>query len=77
MGPDKYTRTLAAAVALPDGRVAQEELLRAGLAWVYRDYCRKCVYWFNLEEEAKNAHRGLWRQNNPVPPWEWRKGNNK
>jgi micrococcal nuclease len=29
---------------------------------------------FHTEElEAKNAKRGLWKSNNPIPPWEWRK----
>lgn len=75
MGLDKYTRNVAAVVSLPDGRVAQEELLKAGFAWVYRQYCKGCVQWLALEQEARSARRGLWKQQNPVPPWEWRKGN--
>ena len=27
-----------------------------------------------LESEARAARLGLWSQPNPVPPWEWRKG---
>jgi hypothetical protein len=27
-----------------------------------------------LESEARAARRGLWSLPNPVPPWEWRKG---
>src|SRR5450756_1897085 len=26
-----------------------------------------------LQNEAKQAPRGLWAQSNPTPPWEWRK----
>jgi endonuclease YncB( thermonuclease family) len=26
-----------------------------------------------LQEEAKQAPRGLWAQSDPMPPWEWRK----
>jgi len=26
-----------------------------------------------LQNEARRAPRGLWAQNNPTPPWEWRK----
>lgn len=72
-GEDKYTRTLAAVVSLPDGRVAQEELLRAGFAWVYTQHCRDCRQWRALEAEARAKRRGLWRGDKPVPPWEWRR----
>lgn len=74
MGLDKYTRTVAAVVSLPDGRVAQEELLRAGFAWVYVKYCKDCRQWRALEAEARAKRRGLWRSENPMPPWEWRRG---
>ncbi|HXU94746.1 MAG TPA: excalibur calcium-binding domain-containing protein, partial [Gallionella sp.] len=26
-----------------------------------------------LQEEARQAPRGLWALNDPMPPWEWRK----
>ena len=26
-----------------------------------------------IEEEARAARLGLWRDEKPVPPWEWRK----
>lgn len=74
MGYDKYARTIAGVISLPEGKVVQEELLRAGLAWVYTKYCRDCSQWKELEREAKNAARGLWGEVNPVAPWEWRKG---
>ncbi len=77
MGFDKYTRTVAGVVSLPDGRVVQEELLRAGLAWVYPKYCDDCRQWKEIEEAARNARRGLWRDKAPIPPWEWRHKNDK
>ncbi len=73
MGFDKYTRTVAGIVSLPNGKIAQEELLRAGLVWIYPKYCPDCRQWKTLEEEARAARRGLWQQKNPVPPWEWRR----
>ena len=72
-GRDRYGRTVAA-VNLPDGRVAQEELLRAGMAWVFPWYCTDCRAWEALQAEAVEARRGLWSDKNPVPPWDWRKG---
>ena len=77
-GKDQYGRVLAEAVVLPDGRRVQEELLKAGMVWVYRNYCRDCDSWKKLEKEASGARRGLWRDldsgRKPVPPWRWRRG---
>lgn len=74
MGYDKYTRTVGGIVTLPDGKVVQEELLRAGLVWVYPKYCPDCRQWKALQEEARTARKGLWKDAAPVPPWEWRQG---
>ena len=55
--------------------VANEESLRNGWAWAYRDYCKTddpCKRYFALEDEARDAGRGLWKADNPIPPWEWR-----
>ncbi len=58
-------------VLLPDGRSLNHELVRAGLAWMYRRYTNDQSL-NDLEEEALVAGRGLWADPNPVPPWEWR-----
>ena len=68
----RFKRTLGE-IVLPDGRVVNEELLRAGLAWWYRKYAPNRVDLAALEEEARTARRGLWADPHPVPPWEWRK----
>src|SRR5436190_6272746 len=39
-GTDRYRRIIGE-VVLRDGRVLNEELLRAGLAWVFVKYCRE------------------------------------
>ena len=75
MGRDRYNRAVAL-ISLPDGNQVQEELLRAGLAWVYPQHCTLravCDGYRALEQEAKQAERGLWADMQPVPPWEWRK----
>jgi micrococcal nuclease len=69
---DRYGRTVAD-VVLADGRVLNYELLKAGLAWWYRQYARNIGTLAQLEAEAREAKRGLWSQPNPVPPWEWRR----
>ncbi|NQT17374.1 MAG: thermonuclease family protein [Planctomycetes bacterium] len=48
------------------------ELVRNGLAWWYRKYAPKDKQLATLEEEAREAKRGLWADATPVPPWEWR-----
>ena len=67
---DRHGRTVAD-VVLPDGTNVSRELLRAGLAWWYRQYS-KDVSLGALEQEARQAKRGLWADPNPIPPWEIR-----
>lgn len=57
---DQYNRTLAY-VFLEDGTCANEAIIRAGLAEVYRrfEYHRKPQF-FAAQREAQEAKRGLW-----------------
>jgi micrococcal nuclease len=52
-----------------------EELVRNGLAWVYRRYCVTpiCAGWFELETQARDGETGLWSHPDPVAPWEYRR----
>ena len=68
---DRYGRTVGV-VLLPDGRSLNHELVRAGLAWMYRRYTNDQSL-SDLEEEARVARRGLWAEPDPIPPWEGRK----
>ena len=70
---DRYGRTVGL-VEVGDVEV-NREMVAAGLAWLYPQYCRipDCVEWRELEAEARDARRGLWAQDGPVPPWEWRR----
>lgn len=70
---DRYGRTVAD-VLLPDGRSLNREMVREGMAWWYREYAPHDRELERLEAEARAAHRGLWGQSNPIPPWDWRKG---
>ncbi len=69
---DRYGRTVGE-VILPDGRNLNRELVRAGLAWWYRQYARGDQDLARLETDARSARRGLWIDKAPVPPWEWRR----
>ena len=52
--------------------------ISVGLAWWYRRYANKQSDEdrgrYRSEEEARLRKRGLWMDEAPVPPWEWRKG---
>ncbi len=66
---DDYGRTVGMVTVY--GTNVEAELVRRGLAWVYRQYSHDPEL-LALEAEAKAARRGLWAVANPVPPWEWR-----
>ena len=69
---DRYGR-LVGDVLLPDGRSLNRELVRAGLAWWYRQYAPKDAALEALEAEARTAQRGLWSDPHAVAPWAWRR----
>ena len=70
---DRYGR-LVGEVLLPDGRSLNQELVKAGMAWWYRQYAPNDTTLAQLEAEARTAKRGLWADAHPIPPWQWRKG---
>jgi endonuclease YncB( thermonuclease family) len=69
-GYDKYKRALGV-VYLPDKRILNEELLKAGLAWHYKKY-NKETRLAQMETTARKSRKGLWDDPEPVPPWEYR-----
>ncbi len=69
-GHDRYHRTLAR-IYRGDLDVNAEQV-RQGMAWVYRHYSDDRSLQ-RIEAEARRHGRGLWRDPEPVPPWEWRK----
>jgi endonuclease YncB( thermonuclease family) len=70
LSKDRHGR-IVADVVLPDGTNVSRELVKAGLAWWYRQYSKDGSLGA-LEEEARHAKRGLWADLNPIPPWEIR-----
>jgi endonuclease YncB( thermonuclease family) len=69
-GRDRNGRLLGE-VVLPDGRSLNQELVRAGYAWWFRKYSRD-VQLARLEGEARSGRRGLWADQAPEAPWEFR-----
>ena len=46
-------------------------LVRRGHAWHYRRYSRKELL-AELQAQAKSDRVGVWKNRDPIPPWEWR-----
>ncbi len=70
LGKDRYGRVLGE-VVLPDGRVLNEELVAAGMAWHYTRYSNDATL-ARLERRARAARVGVWSEGRPVAPWEFR-----
>jgi len=70
-GPDKYGRTLGE-VILPGDRSLNQEMVRRGNAWRYRKYSDDETL-ARLESEARQSRRGLWKDDDAMAPWEYRK----
>ena len=70
---DRYGRTVG--LVKIDGKILNEELIKAGMAWVYTQFCKRpvCREWKELETRAKTERRGLWADPHPLPPWEFRR----
>ena len=71
---------LIAFVDLPNGKLVNEELVKAGLAWVHDEIDIDPAWEKELkvfEQEARESKRGLWADPHPVPPWVYRNGSEK
>ncbi len=68
-GADKYKRTLGIVIV---GDVdASAKLLEDGWAWHFKKYNDE-ERLAKLEEAARKAKRGLWADENPLAPWDYR-----
>jgi micrococcal nuclease len=70
----KYGRTIG--VVYIGQKCLNEELVKNGLAWIYKRYCSEsfCNHWLKLEQDARANKLGLWTYDNPIPPWDFRRG---
>ncbi len=49
-----------------------EYMVKQGYAWVYTQYC-KDEKMYTLQNQARQAQKGLWLQPNAMEPWLYRK----
>lgn len=67
---DRYGRVLG--VVMVNGVNVNKEILKAGLAWHYKQY-DKSQEFADIESQARKKKIGLWAEKNPIAPWEFRK----
>lgn len=69
-GTDRFGRVVG--IVNIGNEVVNELMLQAGLAWHFKRYDRNPA-WDRLEKEAAAKKLGLWADQSPTPPWQWRK----
>lgn len=72
---DRYGRYVGK--VLIDGQDINVEQIRRGLAWFYRQYEQELFdddrqSYDRAESEARESRRGLWVDQRPVAPWDFR-----
>jgi len=67
---DRYKRTIGVLI-LNDETNVNQLMVEKGLAWHFKRYSTDKTY-HQLEKQARDEKIGLWKEDNPVPPWNWR-----
>ena len=73
---DRYGRTVGK--VLLNGQDVNLEQIKLGMAWFYKKYQNELVLddrlaYLHAQEAAEISKAGLWRENQPLAPWEYRK----
>jgi endonuclease YncB( thermonuclease family) len=70
---DAYGRLVAEIES--NGRNINGYLAAKGCAWVYPHFCKQeiCDDWYKKQRQAKRDRSGLWKEENPVSPWIWKR----
>lgn len=66
---DRYGRTIAK--VFYNGKYLSKEIIKNGFGWHYKQYSTSKEL-AEIEIQAKNNNLGLWKQKNPIAPWEFR-----
>ena len=69
---DRYGR-LVGTLYTPEGVNVNLEMVCNGSAWWYSRYAKSNRAMASCQDEAKEAGLGLWADDDPMPPWEWRR----
>lgn len=74
---DRYDRVLGKVLGANGADVCLEQVTR-GMAWHYKQYAKEQAAddrqkYALAEKMARDARAGLWVDEQPIPPWEWRR----
>ena len=69
---DRYGRTVGV-IYTADGDEINLELVCDGHAWWYERYAKRATDYKQCQEAAQKNKRGLWAEEDPVAPWDWRR----
>ncbi len=70
VGRDRYGRAICK-IAVAGVDINKEQIAR-GMAWMYRRYAKDRTY-SDAEQKAQSRRVGIWRDTEPVPPWDFRR----
>jgi len=69
---DRYGRSIAMIYYDIDNKYLSAEIIKAGMGWHYKKYSTSKEL-ATFEDNAKKNKKGLWLDNNPINPSDWRK----
>lgn len=74
---DRYGRLIC--TVLVDQKDVGLKMVNDGLAWHFKRYAREqpvveAEIYAGAEAEARRHRKGLWRDREPIAPWDWRTG---
>ena len=69
---DRYGRSIAMIYYDTDNKYLSAEIIKAGMGWHYKRYSNSKEL-ANFEIKARKEKIGLWIDNNPIEPSEWRR----
>jgi endonuclease YncB( thermonuclease family) len=77
---DRYGRVIGK--VLVNGQDVNLEQVRRGCGWHYKKYQNEQILddrlsYNSAEESARASRVGLWADNEPMPPWDWRNARRK
>jgi endonuclease YncB( thermonuclease family) len=69
---DRYGRTVGV-IYTTNGSEINLEMVCKGHAWWYQRYAPEASHYEQCQDGAKDSRLGLWAEEDPVAPWNWRR----